>query len=71
MYYDLSTNSFIPAEESNFLRFLYNTFIGRIILKIFTTKLIANMARVYYNSRISKIKIKKFIKNNNINMDEY
>ena len=71
MYYVLSTNSFIPAEESNKLKFLYNTFFGRIILKIFTTKLVANLARIYFDSRLSKIRIKNFIKKNNINMDEY
>ena len=71
MYYDLATKSFIPAEESNGLKFFYNTFVGRVILKIFTTKFVANIARVYFNSKISKLKIKKFIKKNNINMDEY
>ena len=71
MYYDLATKSFIPAEENNGLKFFYNTFIGRVILKIFTTKFVANIARIYYNSKISKLKIKKFIKKNNINMDEY
>jgi len=53
------------------LKFLYNTVIGRCILKIATTKTIANIYAFYMNSKLSTIKIKKFIKKNNINIDEY
>lgn len=71
MYYDLKTDKYIKNDASTGLKFLYNTFIGRIILKIFTTKLVANIARLYFNSPLSKLKIKGFIKKNKINMDEY
>ena len=53
------------------LNFLYNTVIGRCILKIAITKFIANIYALYMNSKLSTIKIKKFIKKNNINIDEY
>ena len=71
MYYDLNTKKIIKVKESNALKFLYNTVIGRIILKIGTTHVVANVYAKYMNSKLSKHKIKKFIKKNNINMDEY
>ena len=71
MYYDLKNDSFINEEENKTLNFLYNTKFGRILLKIATTKTIANMYAKYMNSKFSKKKIAKFIKKNNINMDIY
>lgn len=71
MYYDLNTKKIIKVKESKALKFLYNTLIGRIMLKIATTHFIANLYAKYLNSKLSKHKIKKFIKKNNINMDEY
>ena len=71
MYYDLYSKKVINVKESKGLKFLYNTLIGRIILKIATTHVIANIYAKYMNSKLSKHKIKKFIKKNNINMDEY
>lgn len=71
MYYDLNTKKTIKVKESNALKFLYNTVIGRIILKIGTTHVVANVYAKYMNSKLSKHKIKKFINKNNIDMDEY
>ena len=71
MYYDLNNDSYIENKENLFLKFLYNTIIGRCILKVSTTKFVANLYAKYMNSKLSKKKIKKFIKKNNINMDEY
>ena len=71
MYYDLKNDKYIENKDSKALKFLYNTIIGRVILKIATTKFIANAYALYMNSSIYKKKIKKFIKNNNINMEEY
>ena len=61
----------IITESSKALNFFYNTFVGRIILKIIITKPISNLIGIYMNSRISKFKIKKFINKNNINTYEY
>ena len=71
MYYDLNTKKLIQEKESKSLKFFYSTILGRIILKIATTHLIANIYAIYMNSKLSKHKIKKFIKKNNINMDDY
>ena len=71
MYYDLNKEIFIEEKTNILLRFMYNTIIGRIILKIATTKMIANIYSTYMNSKFSKRKIKKFIKKNCINMEEY
>ena len=71
MYYDLKTKKTIETKELKSLNFLYNNVIGRIILKVATTHLVASIYASYMNSKLSKHKIKKFIKNNNINMEEY
>ena len=71
MYYDLKNNCFITNKTSKSLKFMYNTVIGRIILKIAATKYIANIYKIYITSKFSKRKIKKFIKKNHINMDDY
>ena len=71
MYYDLNTKKIIKVKESSALKFLYNTILGRMILKIGTTHVVANIYAKYMGSKLSKHKIKKFINKNNINMDEY
>ena len=71
MYYDLNKDVYIENKENNSLKFLYNTIIGRVFLKIATTKLIANLYSFYMNSKISKLKISRFIKKNNICMNDY
>lgn len=71
MYYDINNDKYIETKTSNVQKFLYNTFIGRCILKILTTKLSANVCAFFLNSRLSKVAIKKFIKNNHIDMSEY
>ena len=58
MYYDLNKEIFIEEKTNILLRFMYNTIIGRIILKIATTKMIANFYSTYMNSKFSKRKIK-------------
>ncbi len=70
-YYDLKNNKFYEEKESNGLKFLYNNVFGRLILKLITLKFIVNLYAKYENSFLSKHKIKKFIKKNKINMDDY
>ena len=53
------------------LNFLYNTVLGRCLLKIATSKKIAAIYAKYMNSSLSKHKINRFIKKNNIDMSEY
>ena len=56
---------------SSFLTFLYNNAFGRFILKILINPIISKIGGIYNNSCISKIKINKFIKKNNIDMSEF
>lgn len=71
MYYDLNNEKYIENKESSSLKFLYNNVVGRIILKIATSKSIAKIYSIYMNSRLSKLKINRFVKKNNINIDDY
>lgn len=71
MYYDLTKKEYIDKKKSKALGFLYNNVLGRCILKVATTHGIANIYAKYMNSGLSKHKIKKFIKKNNIDLDEY
>jgi len=71
MYYDLKKDALIEEKTNNSLKFIYNTILGRTILKLATTKFVANFYALIMNSKISKSKIKRFIKKNNIHMDDY
>lgn len=71
MIYDPKNDRYIKLNTSLALKFLYNTVLGRIILKLITGKLVTRVYAKYMSSKLSTIKIKKFIKKNNINMDEY
>lgn len=54
------------------LSFLYNNKLGRIILKIFVcNRWFTVLVSFIMKSRISSLFIKRFIKKNNINMDDY
>ena len=66
-----NTKDNIIIESSKTLNFLYDNALGRFILKIFICKFISNLIGIYMNSKLSIPKIKKFIKENNIDMSEY
>lgn len=55
----------------SFLNFLYNSILGRILLKIIINPIISKIGGLYNDSFISKFKIKGFIKKNNIDMNEF
>lgn len=61
----------IYPEPNKWLKFLYNTLAGRIILSIITKKIFSDIVGIYMNSICSKGKIKRFIQQNNIDMSEY
>ena len=71
MYYDLKTKKITNSNESKALKFIYNTIIGRLLLELACTSTVSNIYAKYMNSKLSRHKIKKFIKKNNIKMDEY
>lgn len=50
------------------INFLYDDFFGRIFLKIFSTRFCANLVAKYMNSGLSKKRIDKTIRENNIDM---
>ena len=58
-------------SESASLRFLYNNAFGRLCLKIVKRRWLSRLCGVYLSSRCSKHLIKRFIKNNNIDMSQY
>jgi phosphatidylserine decarboxylase len=61
----------IITESSKTLNFFYENFLGRLLLKVLTTRFISNVIGSYMNSSLSKKKINKFINKNDINMFEY
>lgn len=58
-------------SSATILKFLYNTIPGRIILKLLINPFISKIVGFYHDMPLSKLKIKSFIKNNNIIMEEY
>ena len=54
---------------NNSVKFLYNSFFGRIILLLINNRLISKLIGKYMNSKLSVKRINKTIKENNIDMD--
>lgn len=71
--YDRKNKSYYNEVQScsKFLNFLYNNFLGRFILKILINPIISKINGIYNDSFISKLKIKKFIKKNNIDVNDF
>lgn len=61
----------MEKENSKILRFLYNTALGRCVLKILASPAISKVGGAYMNSRFSKIHINNFRKNNHIDITQY
>lgn len=61
----------ISENDRGALNFLYNTFLGRLILKGIIQPPLTKIAGIYLNSALSKGMIKRFIKKNNLYMDDY
>lgn len=58
-------------KEDKTTLFLYNTILGRLLLKILTLRIISKIGGLFLSSSLSKIFIKGFIRKNNINMSDY
>lgn len=67
-YYDRATKEILQEDEygQGVLRFLYNTFIGRGILRIIVKPFFSKLAALYKRSRLSKGSIPKFVKRYNV-----
>ncbi len=61
----------IDINPKGSLHFLYDTILGRCILKILTLPVISKIVGAFMNSRLSIPLIDRFILKNNINMNEY
>ncbi|MBQ7225667.1 MAG: phosphatidylserine decarboxylase [Clostridia bacterium] len=59
------------SKESLGLRFLYNTAVGRVILKPVASRAVSKIVGGFMDSRLSKPMIKSFVKKNNINLDDF
>ncbi len=66
-----NVNNNEKRKESSALSFLYNNAFGRIILKLLTARWLSIVAGKFLDSRFSKFLIKKFVKSNNIDLNEY
>ena len=58
-------------KYSGLVKFLYNTFLGRIFLKLLTNKIFANTGALFMKSCLSKTLASKKIKKYNIDMSQY
>lgn len=58
-------------SAGGFLRFLYNTVPGRVLLRLLSARWVSKAAGAFLSSRMSKFLIKGFVKNNNIDLGEY
>ncbi len=69
MYYNRLTKTMCTenAPSQNKINILYNTVLGRVLLKlVFSTMWFSYLAGIYYNSILSKSKLKKFLHSNNL-----
>ena len=62
---------YISGTEKASVRFLYNTIPGRILLKLLIRTPVSKLAGSLLRSPASRLFIKRFIKQNNIDMEEY
>lgn len=58
-------------KQNKLLGKLYGTFLGRCALKILVCKFISDLGGLYMDSSLSKVRIKKFIEENKIDMTQY
>ena len=58
-------------QYSDSIKFLYTSLVGRVILKLINNRLISKIVGKYMNSKLSIKRIKKTIKENNIDMSLY
>ena len=53
------------------LHFLYNTVVGRFILKLLTARWLSKLCGAFLSCRLSKPLIKSFVNNNGIDLKDY
>ncbi len=66
------SRSFIPpTDDTKGLRFLYDTVLGRAVLKILCAPRLSQICGAFLSSPMSKFLISPFLKNNGIDTSEY
>lgn len=60
-----------PPQDSSALQFLYHNALGRCLLHVLISRPVSKLAGVYLSTRLSKWLIKKFVRNNGIDLDEF
>jgi len=58
-------------KESLGLRFLYNTIVGRLFLKVASARWVSKVVGRFMDSRLSKPMIKKFVRKNGIDLNDF
>ena len=57
--------------QDRFLKTLYGSLIGRVILKPLVSPVVSKVAGAILSTKVSCVLIKPFIKNNNIDMSQF
>ena len=65
------TNKETEYQPSSFVKFLYNNVFGRMVLKLLTNKLFANLGAWFLNTKLSKSMADKKVKQYKIDMNKY
>ncbi|MDE7105860.1 MAG: phosphatidylserine decarboxylase [Anaeroplasmataceae bacterium] len=65
------TKEIYESKPSISQRFLYRTFLGRIILRILISPFVSKISGAYMSSFLSRMHIRRFIKKNHIFMEDY
>lgn len=59
------------SQESKFLKFLYQTIIGRFLLKLLSSRIVSFFVGKILDSHFSKLLISSFVRKHHINLEEY
>ncbi|MDD2504651.1 MAG: phosphatidylserine decarboxylase [Bacilli bacterium] len=65
------SNEIVEIKEDKTTLFLYNTILGRIILKLFILSFLSKIIGLFLDSKLSKVLINPFIKKHNIDLNDY
>lgn len=67
----MQTTTHNKNDSNSALQFLYKTAAGRMILKLISCRAVSKAAGLFLDSSLSKFMIKRFIKNNGIDMSQF
>lgn len=70
-YFDRESKIIVKEKAPSGASFLYDGVLGKLVLKLANKRFVSRLVGSYLDSKFSKRHIKKFIKSNHINMEEY